>query len=209
MIRGERIRLTIIYDNDLFLDDLIFDWGFSCLIEDNKTKLLFDTGAKGDILLHNMGRLRINPDDIDAVVLSHAHWDHTGGLETLLAIKPDLYIYRTTNSSKPQRLSNNFFTTGTQEKWGIKEQALIGKTKRGLILVTGCSHPGLENILGIVRRYGNIYAVIGGFHGFNKFHLLKEIEIIVPCHCTQNKQRISKLYPATFSRCGVGKVIEI
>lgn len=179
------------------------------MIEDNKAKLLFDTGAKGNILLHNMGRLGINPKDIDAVVLSHAHWDHTGGLENLLAIKPDLYIYRPTHSSKPQRLFNNFFTTGAQEKWGIKEQALIGRTDRGLIVVTGCSHPGLENILNIAHNHGNIYAVIGGFHGFSKFHLLKEIQIIVPCHCTSNKQRIAELYPATCIRCGVGKIIEI
>lgn len=156
-----------------------------------------------------MNRLGINPKDINVVVLSHAHWDHTGGLETLLNIKPDLRVYDPTFSSKPQKFLTNFMTTGILGKYGIKEQALIGSTNRGLIVVTGCSHPGLENILDIARRYGNIYTVVGGFHSFSKFDRLQDIQLIVPCHCTQNKQRIAELYPDKCSRCGVGKIIEI
>jgi 7,8-dihydropterin-6-yl-methyl-4-(beta-D-ribofuranosyl)aminobenzene 5'-phosphate synthase len=193
----------------LFQGDLKSDWGFSCFIEDNNTKLLFDTGAYGDILLHNMKRLGINPKDINVVVLSHAHWDHTGGLETMLNIKPDLLVYGPTFSSKPQKLLTNFMTTGTLGKWGIKEQAMIGKTNRGLIVICGCSHPGLENILDIAHRWGDIYGVVGGFHGFGKLDMLQDIQLIVPCHCTHNKQKITALYPDTSSKCGVGKVIEV
>ena len=159
-------------------------------------------------MLYNMKKLGINPGDIDVVVLSHNHWDHVGGLESLLNIKPKLTVYRPTWASKPQRIFSNLMTTGVIGEWGIKEQALIGITKRGLILITGCSHPGLENILNIAYDHDKIYAVVGGFHGFNKFEMLKDINLIVPCHCTQRKQEIAKLYPSTYSECGVGKIIE-
>ena len=156
-----------------------------------------------------MKKLAINPENIDMVVLSHNHWDHVGGLETLLSRKPKLTVYRPTWASKPQRILSNFMTTGVIGEWGIKEQALICITKRGLILITGCSHPGLENILDIAHDYGKIFAVVGGFHGFNRFEMLNGIKLIVPCHCTQGKQEIAKLYPSTYSECGVGKIINI
>lgn len=178
------------------------------MIEDNKTKLLFDTGANANILLHNMNKLGINPQDIDVVMISHDHWDHVGGLDTLLSIKPNLTVYKPTFSTKPQKILTNFMTTGTLGEWGIREQALIGITNRGLILITGCSHPGLENVIDIARNYGNVYAVVGGFHGFNRFEMLKDIKIIVPCHCTRGKQEIARLYPGTYSKCGAGKIIE-
>ena len=143
------------------------------------------------------------------VVLSHNHWDHVGGLETLLNIKPKLTVYRPTWASKPQRILSNFMTTGALGEWGIKEQALISITNKGLILITGCSHPGLENILDIARGYGNVYAVMGGFHGFNRFEMLKDIKIIVPCHCTQRKKEIARLYPGNYIKCGAGKIIEL
>jgi len=160
-------------------------------------------------LLYNMKKLAINPEDIDMVVLSHNHWDHVGSLDTLLNIKPELKVFKPTWASKSQKIFKNFMTTGALDEWGIKEQALIGITNKGLVLITGCSHPGLENILDIARDYGKIYAVVGGFHGFNRFEMLKDIKLIVPCHCTQGKQEIAKLYPSNYSECGVGKIINI
>ncbi len=171
--------------------------------------MLFDTGAKGNVLLYNMEKLGIDPTSIDAVFISHAHWDHTGGLDALLLINPDLEVYGPTFSSKPLEIFPSFFTTGSLSKGGIREQSLIARTKKGLIVITGCSHPGLENILSTARSFGEIHAVIGGFHGFSRFEALKEASIIVPCHCTSYKQRIKELYPEAFRKCGVGKEIEI
>ena len=74
------MKVTIIYDNTAFRKDLQSDWGFSALVEgEDIPKILFDTGANGDILLSNMEKLNINPALIDEVFISHAHADHTGG----------------------------------------------------------------------------------------------------------------------------------
>lgn len=155
-----------------------------------------------------MEKLGIKPEEIDVVVLSHNHWDHVGSLNALLYMKPKLKVFKPTWASKPQKIFKNFITTGALGEWGIKEQALIIITNKGSILITGCSHPGLENFLNIARDYGKIYAVVGGFHGFNRFNMLMDIKLIVPCHCTQGKQEIARLYPNTYIKCGVGKSIE-
>jgi len=70
------MKITIIYDNETWEEGLKADWGFSCLVEAYDKKILFDTGANGSILLHNMQRLNIDPTIIEEVFISHAH----GGL---------------------------------------------------------------------------------------------------------------------------------
>ncbi len=62
--------------------------GLSILIESPAGKVLFDTGSSGSALLHNLRYLKRDPAELDAVVLSHAHQDHTGGLLTLLPYLP-------------------------------------------------------------------------------------------------------------------------
>ena len=200
------VLLTVVYDNEVFQRGLRAGWGFSCLVEIEETKVLFDTGADGEILLYNMDKLNINPKDIDAVFLSHNHWDHTGGLQGLLNVKPDMKIYRPNFSSKPKEFLPNLITTGMLADI---EQSLMIKTTKGLVVIGGCSHPGLENILNVARKQGKIYAVLGGFHGFNKFDALQDVSLILPCHCTQYKQKILALYQKNSSRCGAGKIIDI
>ena len=78
------VTITVIYDNRVFTDMCEAAWGFSCLVSGAERCVLFDTGGDGEMLMRNMGRLGIDPDSIDVVVLSHAHWDHTGGLGHLL-----------------------------------------------------------------------------------------------------------------------------
>jgi len=75
---GAIMKVTIIYDNTVYKEDLQPDWGFSALVEVEGTpKILFDTGANGEILLNNMGRLNIDPASIEELFISHAHFDHT------------------------------------------------------------------------------------------------------------------------------------
>jgi metal-dependent hydrolase (beta-lactamase superfamily II) len=74
------VKVTIIYDNTAWDKNLKSDWGFSCLVEVFGKNILFDTGAKADILDYNMKQLKIDPLQIDEVFISHSHWDHTGGL---------------------------------------------------------------------------------------------------------------------------------
>ena len=84
------MKITIVYDNDLFGYFLKSDWGFSALID---KKILFDTGADGKLLLENMKKLHINPKKIEIVILSHQHWDHINGLSDLLSVNKNLTVY--------------------------------------------------------------------------------------------------------------------
>ena len=90
------MTLTIVYDNNAYNPKLQTDWGFACLIEWDDTTLLFDTGGKGDLLLSNITKFDLDPGEVDVVVLSHIHGDHTGGLNHLLAtgVQPLVYVPR-------------------------------------------------------------------------------------------------------------------
>lgn len=207
------MKLTIVYDNNA-KEGLKADWGFSCLIEVNNKKILFDTGADSKILIYNMAKLKINPKTIDIVVLSHNHFDHVGGLKGFLeANNNKAKIIEPTAFSEPTEINKGIFSTGSLSSFiGIKEQSLIIKTKKGLIVLVGCSHPGVDKILERVREMKLdkiIYAIIGGFHGFNKLDKLKDIEIIAPCHCTQHKKEIKEKYPNQFREIKAGSIIEI
>src|SRR6056297_1066154 len=120
--------VTIVYDNEALQDDLISDWGFSCLVELKNRTLLFDTGTKGDILLHNMKKLDIHPSDIDSVFLSHNHHDHVGGLSAFRDKCPDAEIFRPDFSKTIKEFLPSLYTTGYLK--GI-EQSLIIKKEDG------------------------------------------------------------------------------
>ncbi|MCD6300185.1 MAG: MBL fold metallo-hydrolase [Dehalococcoidales bacterium] len=198
---------------------LTADWGFACLIEvQGMPPILFDTGASGSILLHNMKQLRLDPRDIGIVVISHPHGDHTGGLRAILEVNRDVELYlpqslgiefsgrKITRVKQPLEIRQGVFTTG---ELGGMEQSLAINTKRGLLVVVGCSHPGVGNILDAASAFGKIYGIIGGFHGFHHFDRLKPLPLICPCHCTQYKSEIMRLFPQQCIKCGGGLVIEL
>jgi len=103
-------------------------------------------------------------------------------------------------------LHKDIFSTG---ELGHIEQSMAIKTDKGLVLIVGCSHPKMENILKAASQFGRIYAIIGGLHGFNEFELFKDVELICPTHCTQHIAEIKSLYPGKYIEGGVGKIIEI
>jgi 7,8-dihydropterin-6-yl-methyl-4-(beta-D-ribofuranosyl)aminobenzene 5'-phosphate synthase len=90
------MKITIISDNYVDTACLVAEHGFSCLIEAESSKILFDTG-QGEALLNNMRRLNI-PRDIGMIVFSHGHYDHTGGLsrypDELAEYSKDIYASR-------------------------------------------------------------------------------------------------------------------
>ncbi|HHE37619.1 MAG TPA: MBL fold metallo-hydrolase [Candidatus Cloacimonetes bacterium] len=221
------MKITIVYDNTSIRNDLIADWGFSCFIEFNDRKILFDTGGNGRILLENLINLNIDPEKIDDVVISHPDFDHIGGLSHILDLNQKAVIHNPISFRgirypnkvkyyrKPTEIYDNIFTTG---ELGKREQSLSINTEKGLVLIVGCGHPGVRRIIETLLEFteiidsfsglGNIYAIIGGLHGFNEFEVLRNIEKVCPTHCTRHIDKIERLFPEKFIKGGVGTIIE-
>jgi 7,8-dihydropterin-6-yl-methyl-4-(beta-D-ribofuranosyl)aminobenzene 5'-phosphate synthase len=211
------MKITIIYDNVVFKKGLQADWGFSCLVEiENTPTILFDTGANGSILFYNMAELGIDPAFIEEVFISHAHFDHVGGLSAFLNVKNDVNIYlphsmrgirgvkNVISVSAPLKIHENVFSTGELDHI---EQVMAVKTKNGVVLIAGCSHPRMSHILEAASQFGGIYGIVGGLHGFSEYELFEDFEVICPAHCTQHIKELKSLYPQKYIEGGVGQVI--
>lgn len=211
------MKITIIYDNTAIQADLKPDWGFSCLVEIPGKTILFDTGSNGSILLENMKKLNIDPSSIEDVFISHAHFDHTGGLSAFLNENNNVNVYvpasfrgirnarQTMHVDKPMKLFENVYSTGELEQ---VEQSMAVKIDKGLVLVVGCSHPYMEHIFNAASQFGKIYAIVGGLHGFKQYELFQDLGAICPTHCTQHIAEIKSWYPEKYIEGGAGKIIE-
>jgi len=211
------MKVMIIYDNTTLRTELKADWGFSALVEVEERKILFDTGANGMILLSNMEKLKINPEEIEDVFISHPHRDHIGGLSSFLQLNNKVklwipsYFPEAENAKevievkKPTKLYEGIYSTGELE--GI-EQSLCVETEKGIVIIVGCSHPRMEHILKVASQFGKVYGIIGGLHGTEP-ESLKDLDLICPTHCTQYKSEIKSLYPEKYIEGGAGKIIEI
>ena len=205
------MNLKIVYDNEA-KPGFEKGWGFSCLIELEDEKILFDTGWDGNVLLSNLEKLGVRPEEIKRVVISHAHWDHLGGLPHIR--RPDMQVYVPQSFSKrlrgelasrfdlhevkdAQQIREGVWTTGELGE-GIKEQALVLKASKGLVIIVGCSHPGVRKIFSAASKFGKIRGVVGGMHGFKDYALLEGLDLIVPTHCTVNKRKIAELFPEAY-----------
>lgn len=89
------MKLKILMENTAFQTDVKAEHGFSLFIENNKDKILFDLGQT-DALLHNAKLFEIELEEIEHVVLSHGHYDHTGATEAFLKAnkKAKFYVKR-------------------------------------------------------------------------------------------------------------------
>jgi len=208
--RLDQIKLTILTDNIAFDHRLKTSWGYACLVETGQHTILFDTGGDGSILLYNMSVLGINPDQIEAVVISHEHDDHTGGLYAFTKFNNHAPVYTPQSFSKefkqplktasrlvevsgPVEIVEGIHSSG-EIGTKIIEQAIFIKTQEGLVLITGCAHPGIVNILHKVEEFGEVQAIIGGSHLKND--KASEVQAVIqtlqklgvrraaPSHCT-------------------------
>ncbi|RLI75573.1 MBL fold hydrolase [Archaeoglobales archaeon] len=207
------MKVVVVYDNEALMGYKA-GWGFSCYVK-AKEKILFDAGWDGNILLHNLKKAEI--EDFDYIMLSHAHWDHIGGLNHV--INKTNYVIVPKSFSKnlkreiskrselievnnPIEIAEGFYTTGDLNG----EQSAILKSKKGLVVITGCAHPGLDKILSKAREFGKIFAVLGGFHGFSKIEELSNY-LTIPCHCTSKKDEILKFKNSRI--CAAGSIFKL
>jgi 7,8-dihydropterin-6-yl-methyl-4-(beta-D-ribofuranosyl)aminobenzene 5'-phosphate synthase len=239
---GPPAPLTIIitYDNNPYDDRLKTAWGFSCLLRLPEKTVLFDTGGDSSILLDNMEQLHIDPKEIDVVVLSHIHGDHVGGLGGILnqnsdvtvylpasfpqGLKEDVKLYgaEVQEVHEPRELFDGVYTTG-ELNGGIREQSLIVKTAKGLVIITGCAHPGVVNIVQRAREIAGdrVYLLLGGFHlggaSASKINSIIDsfeqlgVERVAPCHCSGDTARrlFRDHYGEGYVECGVGKRVTL
>jgi 7,8-dihydropterin-6-yl-methyl-4-(beta-D-ribofuranosyl)aminobenzene 5'-phosphate synthase len=214
-------KVSIAYDS-VALKGFEAGWGFSAVLTGAGRIVLFDCGWDGHLLRRNLGRLGYSFADIGTVVLSHAHWDHIGGLPELLqdlVLDQDLRVVLHEGFSQnlrseikkkatvievegPQEVAPGIWSTGVLGK-EVKEQALmVPMGSRGLV-VTGCAHPGVENILKRASELGTPTSVIGGFHGAALSEFPSTLEKLVICHCTKMKDELLERFA---SKASVGMV---
>jgi len=154
---------------------------------------------------------------IDEIFISHHHWDHTGGLSRFLAIN-NVPVYGPADFKNPDQstkvirvgksrlIHENIWSTGTLA--GIEHSLVINENNK-ITIITGCSHPGVDQIFTVAEQFGDVSAIIAGLHGFQNFNMIKKIDLICPTHCTRYIDKIKKLYPDKYIQGGAGRIIEI
>lgn len=234
------LDLTVLYDNNPHNEKLETRWGFSCLVKGSEKTILFDVGGEGSVLLENMEKLEIDPKEVDIIVLSHIHYDHIGGLPAFLKENSSVTVYmprsfpesvkddvkrtgaRLVEVRGPIEICGNVYSTGELGAW-LKEESLIVRTSKGLVVITGCAHPGIVNIVrkGKEMLKADIYLVLGGFHlcwmssrrikGIVNGIKREGVKKVAPCHCSGDPARklFKEAYGDDFIPVGVGKEIRI
>lgn len=255
-------RITVICENrSSEMKNIAGEHGFSVLIEKNGTTLLMDTG-QGMTLKSNARTLGIDFSAIDTLVVSHGHFDHTGGLTDVFPVRPgirliahpDIFAPKYAEHKTPQhpvyayigipftqahieshfqsafefkrefeQISDGIYfsgeidkvtdfelpdtrlkikTDGGYEPDPLKDDiSLLVETDRGPVIVTGCAHSGIVNVIKHFEKktgYREFYGVIGGTHlGF--LHSDRQLEqslaafeqyrlkLVAVSHCTGNE----------------------
>jgi 7,8-dihydropterin-6-yl-methyl-4-(beta-D-ribofuranosyl)aminobenzene 5'-phosphate synthase len=236
----QNLTISVIYDNYHSKGETKADWGFSCLIEGLEKTILFDTGTKSHIFCKNAEELKVKFSDIDALVISHNHMDHTGNITSVLKHTPAIPIYFPKSDTRDYLFENPTHKKNIIEVQGQKqlcegltltgelpgrvwEQAIMIETRKGLVIVTGCAHPGIVNIVAKVREINGepIFMVLGGFHLMR--HSREDITVIInklkamgvqkcgPSHCTGDEaiEMFRSVYGKDFIELGTGTQIEI
>jgi len=275
------LKLTVLVDNNTLTQidaDFRGEPGLSFYIECDNKKILFDTGYS-DLFIENAHKMNITLQDIDYIVLSHGHLDHTWGLISLiqmytrwfcqgLTVKrpilvshPDVFLPKIIKetwqigtlisqeeisrrmdlkfSKSPVWITEKLVYLGEIEKlndfegltaigkvnkdgvWTddyiLDDSALAYKSKDGLVIITGCSHAGICNIIEYAKKVCDetrIIDIVGGFHLQNPSdkqlkctldHLRElNLPLVHACHCTDLKSKIALSKVVKIEEVGVG-----
>lgn len=234
------VTIWVIYDNYSKKEGVKPDWGYSILIEGLDKSVLFDTGANPGIFESNFREMGIDAGKIDCVVVSHEHGDHANGITSFARLRNNIPVIIPVSFSQdfktemeksglhpllvkePAKICRNLYTS-CEFSGAIPEQALVLNTKQGLVVMTGCSHPGIIEMLRQLKSTfnKNIYLVFGGFHLLQKTNsemksIIENMKAlgVVKCgatHCTGDKQTrmIRDAFGENFVELGAGNVIII
>lgn len=272
---SDEININVLLDNTTIHDDFLTEHGLSLWIEYKEKKILFDTG-QSNAVISNAKKCGIDLEYTDAIVLSHGHYDHTGGLSGTLDIATKAKIYLHPLATEPKfsqknsnvkyigmpgtakkaidrrhiiwtaipvnifpgmvitgqvpRVNNfedvggSFFLDETCQEPDdlLDDQALFIESSKGLIVVFGCAHSGVVNILDYISKLTGckkVYAIIGGMHllnadkrrientidTFNKY----DVQTLIPLHCTGQKvmEHFKSVFGDRFFISGAGDKI--
>ena len=240
------VTLKVVYNNYPGGEGLAADWGVGCVVESGDKLTLLDTGAKGPALMANMQHMGIHPDDIAAVVLSHVHGDHTGGLDDFLKVNsrvtafvppsfPARYTWgiersgaRCVAARKGEPILPGLWSTG-ELGTGTKEQGLVAATADGLVVVSGCAHPGIvEMVRGCQQvaaelglKSDDVALVTGGFHmlqmGDSQIRRILDqlgalgVRRAAPSHCSGDRTRalFKEILGARYLTGDLGSILTI
>ena len=269
-------RITVLYD--AFGKDAAMtkDWGYAALVEINGKRILFDTGNNPTIFAKNVKAKGVDLTNLDFVVLSHRHGDHTSGVSYLLTVNPKVKIYapaeglggifgtevpskfyRRDETLPPDKryfggtppeivkmgtvfpganiqlidkttellpgitlIASVSDVPGTKE---LKELSLAVNTADGIVLVVGCSHPGIEGIVAEAAKINtHIHFIAGGFHlvaaqdaAIEKIattlHDAYRVDYIAPGHCTGEPTfaALQKTFGDHYLYAGLGTSVDL
>ena len=220
------VSIVTVFDNYAVNPQLATRWGFAAVVVTPSAEILFDTGSDGRTLLSNMEKMNIRPADIHSIVISHVHMDHLGGLKEFLKVNSNVEVYipasfpdavrhsitasgaRYRDISSPLQIDEGVFTTGEMGTSPI-EQSLVVNTSQGLVVATGCAHPGIVRIVKRAREVvpnRPVALVMGGFHlggaSDEQLHGLIQdfrrlgVRRVAPSHCSGDRARA--LFEAEF-----------
>ena len=274
------IRATILCENCVFFGSgALAEHGWSVYLETEHGNFLFDTGA-GKTIINNAQQFGKDMTEIEGIILSHHHYDHTGGLLSVLEHTGKVKVYAHPKLFKssysvrdgaeryigiPHRhelleskgaefIFNTGFTeiapgimlsgevprktsfekgdpslklkceNGYIQDSVIDDQTLIINSSKGLVIILGCSHVGIINIINYaLAKTGqkHIHTIFGGTHlgpadeeaKTKSISALKEFDIekIGTSHCTglETSLRVFQEFGERFFFCNVGTVIEV
>jgi 7,8-dihydropterin-6-yl-methyl-4-(beta-D-ribofuranosyl)aminobenzene 5'-phosphate synthase len=236
------VTISVVYDNRNANPHLQEGWGLSLFLEFEERKILFDAGGNKEAFLANLERLQVPLNEITDVVISHKHWDHVAGLESLLArVSDNTKVYlpkffpgwflrrkfgslRFVSPSSFHEIDRNIFSFSMKASFLLHEQILVLSTIQGLILFTGCAHPGIINIIRETKsRFPKkrLQVIVGGFHLYKAsdeqakdvVHAFQvnEVEKVAACHCSGERvqKQFEETYGNNFLSIGTGSLLHL